>query len=63
MVVDKGNPADPILLSAARDLGARVVSNDRFRDWRENHPELGNPGHLIRGGYRDGRLWLDIEPS
>ncbi len=30
MVVSKGTPADPTLLAAARDLGARIVSNDRL---------------------------------
>ena len=63
MVVAKGNPADPILLGAAHDLGARVVSNDRFRDWVDEHPELNEPGHVIRGGYRDGQLWLSVDPD
>ncbi len=60
LVVPKGTPADPVILKAARDLGGRVVSNDRYRDWAEAHPEVGTPGHLIRGGYRDGQLWLDV---
>jgi len=59
LVVPKGTPADPWLLAAARDLGARVVTNDRFRDWAAAHPEVTEPGFLIRGGYRDGALWLD----
>jgi hypothetical protein len=60
MVVPKGTPADPWLLSAARQFGARVVSRDRFRDWAADHPEVNQPGFLIRGGYRDsGALWLD----
>ena len=62
MVVPKGTQADPIVLAAARDHAARVVSNDRFRDWATAHPEVANPGHLIRGGYRDGTLWLDLYP-
>lgn len=61
LVAPKGNPADPLILAAARDLGARIVSNDRFRDWVETHPEVATPGQLIRGGYRDGRLWLDLD--
>lgn len=61
MVVPKGTPADPIVLAAARDHRARVVSNDRFRDWADAHPEVTKPGHLIRGGYRDGVLWLDLD--
>lgn len=60
MVVNKGEPADPTILAAARDLRARIVTNDRYRDWTESHPEIATPGHLIRGGYRDGQLWLDM---
>lgn len=59
-VVPKGTQADPHLLNAARGLGARVVTRDRFRDWAEAHPEVKEPGFLIRGGYRDsGVFWLD----
>ncbi|MCL6283847.1 hypothetical protein M3P21_09930 [Ruegeria sp. 2012CJ41-6] len=60
MVVPKGVPADPYILTAARDLGAGIVTNDRYRDWVDDHPEITKPGHLIRGGYRSGRLWLDL---
>jgi len=60
MVVAKGTQADPTVLTAARDLGARVVSNDRFRDWVEAYPEVLDPGHVVRGGYRGGKLWLDL---
>ncbi|MDP4032021.1 MAG: hypothetical protein Q8P60_04055 [Pseudorhodobacter sp.] len=61
MVVAKGTPADPTVLTAARDLGARVVSNDRFRDWAETFPEVLEPGHVVRGGYRGGKLWIGLE--
>jgi Zc3h12a-like Ribonuclease NYN domain len=60
MVVPKGQPADPAILEAARELGAQIVTNDRYRDWAEAHPEVTTPGHLIRGGYRDGKLWLAL---
>lgn len=60
MVVPKGKPADPIILTAARDMNARIVTNDRFRDWGDKFPEIGTQGHLIQGGYRDGALWLDL---
>ncbi|MFA3918600.1 NYN domain-containing protein [Ruegeria hyattellae] len=60
MVVPKGVPADPYILTAARDLGGPVVTNDRYRDWVDDHPEIIKPGHLIRGGYKSGRLWLDL---
>ncbi|MES2665881.1 MAG: hypothetical protein V4712_07255 [Pseudomonadota bacterium] len=61
MVVPRGTPADPLVLAAARDLGARIVTNDRYRDWADTHPEVREPGHLIRGGYREGKLWLALE--
>lgn len=60
LVVPKGEPADPTLLTVATDLGACVVSNDRFRLWADRFPLVGQEGALIGGGYRDGRLWLDL---
>ncbi len=60
MVVPKGAPADPAILKAARDLKAQIVTNDRFRDWADDYPEANDPGLLIRGGYRSGRLWLSL---
>lgn len=63
LVVPKGTPADPALLASARDLGAGIVTNDQYRDWAGTHPEVRAPGHLIRGGYRDGKLWLNLDPS
>ncbi|OYX45518.1 MAG: hypothetical protein B7Z02_00740 [Rhodobacterales bacterium 32-67-9] len=61
IVVHKGTPADPTILAAARFLGARIVTNDLYRDWVGSHPELQEPGYLIRGGYRAGKLWLDLD--
>lgn len=63
VVVHKGMVADLTILAAARDLGARIVTNDRYRDWADQHPEVREPGHLIRGGYRHGALWLALEPE
>lgn len=60
MVVPKGTPADPAILNAARSLGARVVSNDRYRDWTDQHPEVKSPHHLIRGDYETGALRLNL---
>ena len=47
IVVPKGTPADPTILAAAR-FDARVVTNDRYNDWVEMHPESREPGHRIR---------------
>jgi hypothetical protein len=63
IVVNKGTPADATILAEARDLGARIVSNDRYRDWRDKHPEVERPGALIRGGFVDGTLWLALEEA
>ena len=60
-VAPKGTPADPLLLRDATRLKVPVVTNDRFRDWAGDYPEVTEPGHLIRGGYREGALWLDDE--
>jgi len=59
MVVPKGTIADSYLLTVARDVDAPIVTNDRYRDWAGEYPEIAQPGRLIRGGYRDGVLWLD----
>lgn len=59
LVVPKGVSADEYILKAARGLGARVVTNDRYRDWLEAFPEAAGPGFLIRGGVKAGDLWLN----
>lgn len=60
MVVDKGTPADPAILQAARDLKARVVTNDRFRDWADEFPEVREKGHLISGRWAAQGVELDF---
>ena len=59
-VAPRGTPADPLLLTDAQRLNARIVTNDRFRDWAESHPRVAEPGFLIRGGWRLGRVTLDL---
>jgi Zc3h12a-like Ribonuclease NYN domain len=59
LVVPKGSPADPWLLTTARDFGARIVTNDRFRDWAEAHPEVDRPGFLVRGSLSGSGVWLE----
>ena len=60
MVVPKGEPADPTILKAARSMKARVVSNDRFRDWAGEYGEVRRKGFLVKGGYRGGRLEMSV---
>ncbi len=59
LVVAKGTQADPYLLQTAREFGARIVSNDRFRDWVADHPEIQTPGFLIRGRDVGGEIALE----
>ena len=61
MVAPKGTPADELILQAARDLGAQIVTNDRYRDWVEAFPEISDPGHLIKGRYQQGDVKLLTE--
>jgi len=63
LVAPKGTPADPLILASARELGARIVTNDRYRDWAGDYPEVETPGHLVPGGFHDGKLWLELEPA
>ena len=60
LVVPKGTSADPTILQAARDRRARVVTNDRFRDWAGDFPEVARPGHLLRGRVRGGTVALRL---
>ena len=60
MVVPKGSPADPAILRAARDYGAPIVTNDRFKDWAAEFPEVKNKGHLITGRMEPKRVVLDL---
>lgn len=59
LVLAKGTQADPFLLQTAREFGARIVTNDRFRDWTTAHPEVQKPGFLIRGGATTGGIRLN----
>jgi Zc3h12a-like ribonuclease protein len=58
LVAPKGTPADPLLLDCATKLQAKVVTNDRFRDWAENYPQLNDPGFLVVGDIQNGNVVL-----
>jgi hypothetical protein len=60
-VAEKGVPADPMILHEATSLGARVVTNDRYRDWAERFPKVQEPGFLVRGRIRDGAVSLRLQ--
>jgi len=62
-VVGKGEVADPIILNKARKLKAQVITNDRYRDWAGEYPEVRGKGFLVRGGYRGGRLEVRLSKA
>lgn len=55
-VAPKGTPADPLLLEGAQQLQARIVSNDRYRDWAAQHPIVLEPGRLVGGRIGQDRI-------
>ncbi len=59
MVVNSGTPADPMILRMARELKAPIVSNDRFRDWIEDWPEVAEPSNFIRGNWQGDSVQLN----
>ena len=59
IVAAKGEPADPLILAAAKRHGWPVLSNDRYRDWHEAFPFITEEGRLLRGRLQDGVLRLD----
>lgn len=60
-VAEKGHPADPFLLKMAIQRGARVITNDRYRDWVAQFPDIKKPGFLIQG--RFGAKGVELLPA
>ena len=59
-VVDRGTPADPALLAHAVRARLRVVTNDRFIDWKPQFPQVGSPGFLVKGRWQEGTPMLRL---
>lgn len=55
-VVDKGVVADQAILCFAADHDLRVVTNDRYRDWRVSYPHAARKGVLLGGSLREGTV-------
>ncbi|WP_232204217.1 NYN domain-containing protein [Roseobacter sp. CCS2] len=55
-VVSKGVVADESILAFATDHNLRVVTNDKYRDWRLRFPHADKRGVLIGGAWRDGAV-------
>lgn len=61
IVVEKGVAADEWILTVATEQNLRIVSNDRFRDWKEKFPFVGHKGRVIRGDWVSGNVvWKSI---
>ena len=59
-VVDKGVVADETILAYSAKNRLRIVSNDRYREWRSQFPHVAKKGQMLRGEYRDGAvIWRD----
>ena len=53
-VADSGTPADPLLLDHAARARLRIVTNDRFLDWRTQFPVADRKGTLVKGRWQEG---------
>lgn len=51
-------PADPLLIAHAIKAGVRVVSNDRFMDWRDQFPQIRGKGFLVPGRVKGEQVEL-----
>lgn len=56
LIVPKGVTADERLLEYATATGLRVLTNDRFLEWRTRFPKAGDKGFLVKGTIRDGTV-------
>ncbi|MEH6648024.1 hypothetical protein [Sulfitobacter sp.] len=54
IIAPRGTPADAMLLADCADGRLQIVSNDRFRTWRGQYPDLRNStlvtGSIGKGG-------------
>lgn len=59
-IVPSGTPADPFVIEEAIRYGGRVVTNDRFMDWRGQYPAIRGKGFLVKGSVRGKRVELRL---
>ncbi len=58
VVAPSGTTADELLLEFAVRNGLRVVTNDRFLDWRVRFPRTGEKRFLVKGQWKQGNVVL-----
>lgn len=50
VIVHKGVPADKVLLKMAQKTGARIITNDNYRDWSRAYPAMiGDRDRFVNG--------------
>lgn len=59
-VVDKGVVADEMILTFAAEHDLRIVTNDRYRDWRAEFPHAAKKGTLVSGKWKSGNPLLRL---
>lgn len=57
-VAPSRTPADEVLLERATNDDLPVVTNDRFLDWKQRFPKVGDKGFLIKGIWKEGNVIL-----
>ena len=60
VIVPGGQPADPHIIEAALRHQSRVVTNDRFMDWRAQYPAIREKGFLVKGRVAGDRVELRL---
>lgn len=58
VVAPSRTPADPILIERAVTNDWRIVTNDRFLDWKQQFPKLGDRNFLVKGRWQQGSVIL-----
>jgi len=58
-IAPKGTPADPLILRAAKDHNARILTNDRYRDWSDDYSDILDAA-LVTGKFKAGKLQLAL---
>ncbi len=61
IVAHKGTPADTLVIEGVKKLRARIVTNDRFRDWVDDYPQVTDPALFVRGKMQGKALELRYE--
>lgn len=57
-IVPAGSPADDFILQRAHISKGMVISNDRYKDYFETYPWLGNAKRVHRGYVDQGNLYI-----